>query len=521
MKKRIFGISLAAVIALSAGLLGACAPQTPGDDDGNKPSEPQNYVMPTWSGNTNEGTGASTEVAVHDPSVFYDEASSTYYAFGSHFAVASSSDLINWTQEVGDGSNEQNGQRVSQELYGEGVNWRNVLAESVEIAGAGMPSTWAPDVVEHDGTYYMYVSLTQGFGKSKSVISRVSSTKPLGAKQGDPYADEQVIISSTGDGKANCIDPELFYDKDGGLWMVYGSYFGGIYVLELENEGENWGLPKEGQGYGTLLWVGGAGTSGGKVVEGPFVFYNAETDYYYLMVTYGDLNYSYNMRVARSKNPDGPYEDVAGNQMASAYSDAFGNKIAGNFVMGDANGYAAIGHNSVVEKDGEFFVVAHVRRQSSGEADHVSGGHNLYVFQLFFNEDGWPVMNPNRYANEKIGAGMTAEKLAGKYDVVVHSRGTDSGSATFVESVPYTFRADGTVVDGESASVGTWTLDGYYVEITLSDGDWAGTYKGVAAPGWDSMYVNDPETEAHAAFAFTAVSDAGRSLWAVGTFAAQ
>ena len=41
------------------------------------------------------------------------------------------------------------------------------------------------------------------------------------------------------------------------------------------------------------------------------------------------------------------------------------------------------------------------------------------------------------------------------------------------------------------------------------------------APGWDSMYVNDPETEAHAAFAFTAVSDAGRSLWAVGTFAAQ
>ena len=41
--------------------------------------------------------------AVHDPSVFYDVSSQTYYAFGTHYAVASSKDLVKWSQEASDG----------------------------------------------------------------------------------------------------------------------------------------------------------------------------------------------------------------------------------------------------------------------------------------------------------------------------------------------------------------------------------------------------------------------------------
>ena len=34
----------------------------------------------------------------------------------------------------------------------------------------------------------------------------------------------------------NCIDPAPFYDKKGRLWMTYGSWSGGIFLLELDPE---------------------------------------------------------------------------------------------------------------------------------------------------------------------------------------------------------------------------------------------------------------------------------------------
>ncbi len=491
--------TLAAVLALSAGILGACAP------DGETSGDSGNYVLPTWKDVPEGWDGKDNLAMVHDPSVFFDEASGTYYAFGTHYAVASSKDLMAWTQEVEDYHPE--------DLYGDGTetSFPSALSATVSLVSPvssgenAVTSTWAPDVTYHDGKYYMYYSLTKAFGSAESAIGRVSSENVLG-----PYSDNEPVIDSMGNTDKhdpNCIDPELFTDKDGKLWMVYGSAAGGIYLLELENSGENWGLPKAGQGFGKKLW------SGTNNQEGPFIFYNEDTGYYYLMVSYGDLNTNYNMRVARSKTPDGPYLDITGADVAKATGDGGGNKIAGNYVMGDkTKGYAALGHNSVIEKDGQFFVAAHVRRQSGGTG--VSPGHNLYVFRLYFNKDGWPVMSPERYATEKPGKGLTAEKLAGEYDVVEHTEGT---TATFAQSVSCTFNADGTVTDGADAKVGTWTLtDGQYVTVTLG----SVTYEGVAAPAYDSLYEAD-EGAMHPAFVFTAVSAAGRSLWAVGTFEAQ
>ena len=37
----------------------------------------------------------------------------------------------------------------------------------------------------------------------------------------------------------NAIDPTTFYDEDGKMWMVYGSWSGGIFLLEIdENTGK-------------------------------------------------------------------------------------------------------------------------------------------------------------------------------------------------------------------------------------------------------------------------------------------
>ena len=32
----------------------------------------------------------------------------------------------------------------------------------------------------------------------------------------------------------NAIDPTVFYDADDRMWMVYGSWSGGIFLLELD-----------------------------------------------------------------------------------------------------------------------------------------------------------------------------------------------------------------------------------------------------------------------------------------------
>lgn len=441
-------------------------------------------VLPTAELTLPENVSYGSNVSVHDPSVFYDDVTEKYYAFGTHFSVASSSDLITWKQEIGDGSSESTGQAMAQKLYGDGVDWRDVLAESVAYAGTEMPSTWAPDVMKIGGIYYMYYSLTSAFGSAKSVIGRVSSTDVLG-----PYSDEEIIIKSTGatDGP-NCIDPTVFYDKDGKLWMVYGSHYAGIYIKELDSKG----LPVD-DGYGTLLWKGSS-----TVVEGPYIFYNAELGYYYLMTTYGDLSTNYNMRVARSENPDGPYVDVAGKYVGDLANN--GNKLAGNYVFEDEDlGYAAQGHNSVIKVDGRYLVVYHTR-YLTGTSD-VTGNHNVRVSQLYFNEDGWPVMSPARYAGEEKGL-VTEAKVAGDYEIVVHSAGT---TAQFVHSVRYTLGADGTVTNSDGDPAGTWSLkEGYYLSITIG-----GTaYSGVVCAGWRLT-----QSSSGGAICLTATSASGLPLW--------
>ena len=98
----------------------------------------------------------------------------------------------------------------------------------------------------------------------------------------------------------------MFYDKRGKLWMTYGSYSGGIFILRMD---ETTGKPMPGQGYGKHL-AGGDHAP----IEGSYILYSPETRYYYLFVSFGGFAATdgYNIRIARSRNPDGPYLDAEG-----------------------------------------------------------------------------------------------------------------------------------------------------------------------------------------------------------------
>ena len=546
MKKVFIPIALAAAMAMSAFLV-ACGDETdagtgnnPTPDPNPNPKPPPTVtttdkwrdesiwmtaedLVPTDAAELPEDVGYKIPTgSVHDPSVFHDPVSGYYYAYGTHYAVAKTYYLADAFRSDKEGGWEQlAGDNNFQFLYGNdvynygGTKWPAALESTLDLVkpGGSNPgtTTWAPDVEYINGKYYMYYSLTKAFGSNESAIARVESDSPEG-----PFTNNTIIIDSIGATRStdpNCIDPELFYDKEGKLWMVYGSDMGGIFIKELYADGENVGLPKhtkEEEGFGKKLWRGGSNQ------EGPFIYYNAATDYYYLMCSYNSLMVTYNMHVARSKNPDGPYVGIDGKDVAV---DGSGNQVAGNFKFnrdgGSVNGFAAMGHNSVVkDADGKYYVIYHARRFSSTAAGATSGTvsqpHNLYVSQLYFNEEGWPVMAPTPYVGETRGTFTEDQIASAAYDVVVHAMPTGNASnytATLVNSVAYTLNADGTVTGG---ATGSWTLtDGYYIELTLG----SVTYKGVVAPGWDIYTSNTSKQKG--VITISAISNTGASLWAV------
>ncbi len=211
--------------------------------------------------------------------------------------------------------------------------------------------------------------------------------------------------------------------------MIYGSYSGGIFVKEMD--------PQTGLALRAGVWkklLGGDHLR----IEAPYIIYNQDTAYYYMFLSFGGLDSDggYNVRVCRSKTPDGPYLDSMGQDMidckgpaGSAFSDAtaalYGTKLMGcyKFLWSEGEegekrkGYLSPGHNSCLyqEETGKYFIIYHTRFENSGEE------HQVRVHQMFFNEDGWPVITPYRYTGETMGT-YTKDDLAGTYKYINHGR---------------------------------------------------------------------------------------------------
>jgi len=443
-------------------------------------------------------------VSVHDPSVI--KVGSEFYIFGSHLGAAKSTDLMNWTL-VADGVTNAN------------PLFTNVLTELQDtFAWSQSNDLWAPDVVRlGDGKFYFYYDSCRGDAPLSALGVAVADSV------NGPYINKQIILKSgmTGlseDGVTNydarvhpnVIDPNTFFDAGGNLWMIYGSYSGGIFILAMD---ETTGLPEPGQGYGKHLMGGNHAR-----IEGAYVLHNADTGFYYLFVSFGGLaaNGGYNIRVARSQAPDGPYFDGAGTDMATVvgnpnvlFDDApiapHGMKLMGNFQFANATGetgtltgYVSPGHNSAYFDSGlgKYFLIFHTRFPSRGEQ------HEVRVHEMFFNSEGWPVVAPFRYAplslaNPAQVTEVTNAQVAGAYKVINHGKDI---SATIKASDALRLNVDGTV---SGAATGTWLHRGNnLVDVVLS-----GTiYNGVLSRQWNTNANNFVVT-------FTAQTTAGISLW--------
>ncbi|ACE82940.1 LamG-like jellyroll fold domain-containing protein [Cellvibrio japonicus] len=458
-------------------------------------SEEPSYSKPSVSTSiplTVEGSIDWQDIGVHDPSVV--KAGSTYYIFGSHLAAAKSTDLINWEYISVLSANDRVDESPLFNTYSteiaEGITWSD-----------GYKGNWAADVIQApNGKYWFYYNhcaQTEADGGcwNRSYLGLAEAESIEG-----PYVDKGVFLRSgyreagefssypldngqttwNGAVDPNVIDPAAFYDKSGGLWMVYGSYSGGIFVLAMD---ENTGKPKAGQGFGKRL-VGGDF----RAIEGAFVMYSPVADYYYLFYSVAGFaaNDGYNIRIARSKTPDGPYLDPAGNDIKDAAGLEIGGKLLGGFEFvqtlgeeGKSWGYQSPGHNSAYydAATGRHILVTHTRfPATSTDYPNNEEAHAVRVHEMFVNKAGWLVASPQRYAPLEGQNVVDVNEIPGYYKFVNQGKAVNTAA---IKSTYIALNTDRSVTGSESGNWAAQGGDAIKLELT------SGVYFGVVKWQWD------------------------------------
>ena len=475
---------------------------------------------------------AKQRVSVHDPSVVYDQATGRYYIFGSHKAGAFSTDMQNWTVANPTWQPDNNatafttpavktvkkgGVEVSFPQFN-AADWSGRNDASFDING----NMWAPDVIWNTSMqkWCMYLSVNgNAFHSSIILLTADNIVGPYvyqgpvitcgfyDAAHGYKETDMELALGTLsslptrynvgdkfGTFWPHTIDPCVFYDEDGKLWMSYGSWFGGIWMLELDEET---GLrdydvtyPSQGGASYNVATDGyfGKKIAGGYSVSGEGSYIRHIGQYYYLFVSYGEFapNGGYQMRVFRSATPDGPYVDSRG--VSAVYSGRATNyglncDTRGEKLMGAYNNWGEMtvgecsqGHNSIiVAPDGRNYLVYHTK------FNNATVGHEVRVHQVFVNEDGWLVAAPFEYNGETVtdheiatSQPFTTDEIAGSYSLLVHQYSLNHKTFEEEQPVSITLTADGQVT---GSLTGTWDLTSGtgYISLTLGDV----TYKGV------------------------------------------
>ncbi len=238
---------------------------------------------------------------------------------------------------------------------------------------------WAPELVKRGDVWRLYCCASRP-GKTQSVIGLAESPNPKG-----PYTYlGDVIVSqhSPDHNHANAIDPCVIADREGRDWLIYGSFFGGIRILPLKENGF-----RDAYDEGKLIAAGGH-----KACEGAYCWYDAARDRFILFTSWGDLGIDYHIRVAYSKDVTGPYVDSQGYDMTDPDPiHVPGDKLVGgyNFDLPSLPGVMATGHNSLMQDATGMYIVHHARPEGDRRRPF------LQVRRMLLDEDGhalaWPL----------------------------------------------------------------------------------------------------------------------------------
>lgn len=341
---------------------------------------------------------------VHDPTVVRDD-DGAYWMFSTDarsdgpvragVQVRTSRDLVSWT------------------FHG----WALDGVPGLAAEWSGAEGLWAPDVVRVGragaAEWRMYYSAST-FGSRRSAIGLAVASHPSG-----PWTDRGIVVASDhvdgpdGLGHPNAIDANLVTAVGGQQWLVYGSFFGGIYALPVDAAT---GFVVDAPAHGALRRSPGRllarrSRLADGAVEGAFVLPRPGGGWA-LLVSYDSLAGTYHVRSAVGDDVAGPFRDRAGRLMTDggagaegALSDVadgdaadgvdpwqVGVPVLASHRLAGGPGILAPGHASVLTEPGRQLLVHHVR-----DADAPTE-HRVQVRRLVWTHDGWPLASPQPWA---------------------------------------------------------------------------------------------------------------------------
>ncbi|MBP5484084.1 MAG: family 43 glycosylhydrolase [Bacteroidales bacterium] len=312
--------------------------------------------------------------AAHDPVCINEDGTWYLFSTGMGVNILSSTDCKKW-EEAG-------------QVFETAPQW------ALESVPSYRGHTWAPDISLHNGKYYLYYSCSS-FGKNDSAIGLVTNETLNPGADNYRWEDQGPVVRSEGGrDNYNAIDPNLFVDEDGTPWLSFGSFWGGVQLVQLDSTlsktaGEPFTICTRPEG--TLSYTqesddaikpdprGKEYDPGNNAVEAPFIVKRG--DYYYLFVSY-DLccrgpKSTYKVVCGRAQDVTGPYLDKDGTPLLEG---------GGTLVLGGTERYPGVGHCAVVESPKGDMLFFHAYDKKTAYNAH------LMIRPINWTEQGWPIV---------------------------------------------------------------------------------------------------------------------------------
>jgi arabinan endo-1,5-alpha-L-arabinosidase len=289
-------------------------------------------------------------VGVHDPSPIV-KCKDQYWLFttGANTPSFHSSDLMTWTP----------GPKAN-------VNPPQWVRQAVPLNRGN--DFWAPDVIKVGDRYMLFFAVSS-FGKNTSAIGVATNPTLDPNDPGYRWTDGGIAVQSRENDDFNALDPSAMFDRDGKLWLAFGSFWGGIRLIELDPAtGKR--IAPDSPMYSLAHWDS---------IEAPYLYHHGQ--YYYLFASMGmccrGVNSTYFTVVGRSKDVRGPYVDMEGQHML----------LGGGSTFVESDGpLIGPGQGGILEEGGKYWFSCHFYDATA------QGASKLSIRPLTWSEDGWPIL---------------------------------------------------------------------------------------------------------------------------------
>ena len=320
--------------------------------NGQEESATPEEELPAFQGVTLEPQGFVQEI--HDPVMAYEDG--TYYVFstGGRIPFICSEDKITW-EHCG-------------RVFERNPPWtREVNPNLADI--------WAPDISFFNDHWHLYYAVST-FGTQDSAIGLATNTTLNPEDPDYEWVDQGPVLRSRSGDPWNAIDGNLVLDEDGEPWLVWGSFWSGIWMGKINSVT---GMLEGGDAAFHHLADRSAGKDGTPAIEAPFIVRRG--GWWYLFASYDQccqgVESTYNVRVGRSDSLTGPYIDRDGVPMMEG---------GGTLTLAEYGQWKGPGHNGILIEDDVYWVVYHAY-----DANQI-GIPKLRIESLSWDSEGWPFL---------------------------------------------------------------------------------------------------------------------------------